>query len=106
MLAENELHGLAKTLIEYTFGLMDVFDCNLIAHNNGKLPLLYLIEYCLLPYIRRLYYLNEKYMQFIDWHFFKTNFICLIQTHNYNNIGLVITELDIHTFGNTRTVHQ
>lgn len=93
MLAENELHGLAKTLIEYTFGLMDVFDCNLIAHNNGKLPLLYLIEYCLLPYIRRLYYLNEKYMQFIDWHFFKTNFICLIQTHNYNNIGLVITEL-------------
>ncbi|KAL6933781.1 uncharacterized protein HGUI_00044 [Hanseniaspora guilliermondii] len=80
-------------LIEYTFDLLDDYACNLMNHNNAKIPLLYLVEYCLLPYIRKLYFLNPKIIKSIKWDFFLNIFIELLNTHNFNNIGFVITEL-------------
>lgn len=83
----------AQALIKYTFELLNDFACELINHRNAKLPLLYLVEYCLVPYIRKLYYLNPSILKTIKWDFFLNIFSELLSTHNFNNIGFVITEM-------------
>lgn len=93
MMEPDHLLEQAQVLIRYTFELLNDFAWDLINHSNAKLPLLYLVEYCLVPYIRKLYHLNPSILKSIKWDFFLRIFTELLSTHNFNNIGFVITEI-------------